>query len=270
MWANPPSVGGTYDGNLERYPKLRNLITMLSSDLDRAGCAPGQTNSPTPPFTGTVTYLLDASQPPGSPLRLPQSAQGSLFNSAAAPATALFANRNAIGAPGGDLRDNDWRSALADLGRVDLNRKLTSYPAPAQAGFTLNTANINVVTQLNNAIRDRQLLATDIFDRLRLSTGASLPSNFTGSDPGTLPANDPNRQQFEALRFLAQLAVNMVDYIDSDDVNTTFNFLPGGNLQWGWVFGTEMPRLVINEAYGQIQNHPDDDFSNPLLAYRTG
>ncbi|HKB03434.1 MAG TPA: hypothetical protein VKD90_14520, partial [Gemmataceae bacterium] len=68
-------------------------------------------------------------------------------------------------------------------------------------------------------------------------------------------------------------AVNIVDYIDNDDYMTAMNWLAvneqlGRNLAQpippsavsGWVFGTERPRLVINETYTRFENDPTDTF----------
>ena len=70
---------------------------------------------------------------------------------------------------------------------------------------------------------------------------------FLASDPAgppgmPTPLNDPTRQQFEALRYLAQLAVNIVDFIDTDDYMTPFNWdtTPANAANADtWVFGTE-------------------------------
>lgn len=250
LWCLPD-----YSGNLERYPKLRQLITTHSMDMDRAGTAPGQPINAVAPFAATPSpYVLDITQPPGA-TRIPSAAASAAFNDGTP--NSLLPNRAGVPNPGGDLRNADWRSALGDLGRVNLNRKLTDYPAPPQPGYRLDMTNMNVVTQFNNATRDRQMLASDIFDRLRLAAGAEDPATFAGADPTA----GPSRPQFEALRYLAQLAVNIVDYIDADDVITSFNMFGVGSTQaWGWVFGTEMPRLVINEVYAQVQNDPDDQF----------
>src|SRR5262249_20904026 len=91
----------------------------------------------------------------------------------------------------------------------------------------------------------RQQLAQDIFNVLRAVTGAGDPAvvgpTGTGSDPG----------QFNALRWLAQLAVNIVDYIDADDIMTPFNWFTDTTTTPPtphWVYGTELPHVLLNEA----------------------
>jgi hypothetical protein len=246
LWCLPD-----YSGNLERYPKLRNLITMLSMDMDRPGAAPGQLDT-------AGSYVMNIAAPPGA-TRVPQGA-GTAFS------TGLLPNRIANPSPGGDLRPGDWRSSLADRGRVNLNRPLADYPTPT-AGSRYQASDL---AQYTRADRDRKSLAQDIFERLVYATGAADQTTFnTFASAASDPSPGGSNAQFEALRYLAQLAVNIVDYIDSDDISTAFNFL--GNTQpWGWVFGTEMPRLVINEAYAQIQNHPDDQFGFPTAKFVAG
>jgi hypothetical protein len=269
-----------WPNHIKAYPKLRNLITTLSMDRDSAGAFPGQ---------GQTPYLLDGSQPPGAN-RVPQGT--ATYISSGNPQS-LFPQMAAGANVGGDMRPpvggpnpyTDYRSLLADLGRVNLNRSLTPYPLPALTQS--NFLDSGVVTwdtiQAWRADRDRVMLARDIFARLRLATGAADPTQFLASDPGQLLPTDPNRQQFEALRYLAQLAANIVDFIDTDDIATTFNFLsdqisnepvfgagqmpaPMPTVAWGWVVGTELPRIVINEAYGQLQNAPEDAGENFNIA----
>ena len=62
--------------------------------------------------------------------------------------------------------------------------------------------------------------------------------------------------RFDRLRNLAQLAANMVDYIDSDDISTVFQW--NTSAATDVVYGVEKPRLVINEAYGEVANDPMD------------
>src|SRR5207253_3447633 len=83
-------------------------------------------------------------------------------------------------------------------------------------------------------------LAKDIYQRLRLVTTGDI------TEP---PLAKPKTPEFRALRWLAQLAVNIVDYIDhdgnSESTMTPFNWYskpydashPNGD----WVFGTELP-----------------------------
>src|SRR5262249_43188101 len=73
-----------------------------------------------------------------------------------------------------------------------------------------------------------------------LATGAGDPASAAPGSP-----------QYDALRWLAQLAVNVVDYLDPDDYLTPFNWRPGE-----WVVGTELPRLVLSEVYAEFSRPP--------------
>jgi hypothetical protein len=106
------------------------------------------------------------------------------------------------------------------------------------------------------AVADRQQLAQDIFDVLRKVTGAV----DIFANPALRATFGPVTPEYQALRWLAQLSVNVVDYIDEDDYSTPFrwdplNTTPG---DFGWVFGVELPRLTLNEAYAQLDNDNSD------------
>jgi hypothetical protein len=162
----------------------------------------------------------------------------------------------------------DWRSLTTALGRLDLNRRLTPYPLGAPQTPATYNQRFDVpgaAEQFLQAQQDRQRLADDIYTRLLRVTG--VPRS------GRVP-NQPTAEELQVRRWLAQLAVNIVDYIDEDDVSTPFNFytpqdadlLPfdvgecasSGNpatpdleLPKYWVFGTELPHVVVNEALAE-------------------
>lgn len=92
---------------------------------------------------------------------------------------------------------------------------------------------------LDAATKDRQDFAKEIFNGLKLATSVD-------------PADT------DAIRYLAQLAANMVDFIDSDDVMT--RFIWGDPALDEYVFGVELPEVVINEVYSEIRNDPSDTF----------
>jgi hypothetical protein len=124
-------------------------------------------------------------------------------------------------------------------------------------------------------------MAADIFVRLVKVTGS-----YDVTDQTLTTA--PSAQQFAAIRMLAQLAANIVDFIDTDDIMTPFNWAPPATvpagtpvfgqlangtlinqptiskvatydpLANGWVLGTELPRLVLNEVYSDIRTNPAD------------
>jgi hypothetical protein len=236
--------------NLDTSVGRRFALTTHSYDLDTPGAMPWVIDPSKAPYQLSAGGLYPQGQTTGygftSPLSLIQTP-----------------------AAGSDLTSDGRTNALS---RLDLNRRLWSFydpntnykvavPAsPTPPPFTTDTSLIN--DRFYRAWYERQMFAKDIFDRLVLATGATLQTT-------------PGAPEFNALRYLAQLAVNVVDYIDEDDISTVFvwnpinpsdplnvaNFDPTqvGNRV---VFGTEVPKLVVNEAYAEIKNNPAD--TDPL------
>jgi hypothetical protein len=170
----------------------------------------------------------------------------------------------------------DWRAVTAALGRVDLNRPLPPYPHQGQ-GLTPPFSNTplagpydrfddpdrpEAIRQSQAALAARQQLADDIYRRLLAVTGV----------PPVQDRANPTPDELVPRRWLAQLAVNIVDYIDEDDISTPFLFYtaddagnptnppfnPGAGstteLPRYWVFGTERPNLVVNEVLAQARD----------------
>ena len=126
--------------------------------------------------------------------------------------------------------------------KLDLDRALRSFPK-----YNANNTHYNLngpgddpsktaQQEITFAESDRRNFAQDIYNTLRNVTA------FNGID------NKTNK-------WFAQLAVNIVDFIDNDDFSTAWQY-DGTN----WVFGVEMPRLVINEVYVQVKNDKMDNF----------
>jgi hypothetical protein len=257
--------------------RMRNLVTTLSFDVDQPGLSPWAI-PPTATGVGQANY--------GVPPAAGQFPQPPRCSSAAPfpPLSQITRNQSS-----GEFGLIDWRAANAALGRINLNRFLTPYQTfdPTLGWLPLNQ------NQVAQATVDRQQMAADIFIRLVIVTGAY---DFI-NDPVIPPPPPGQPSQFDALRWLAQLSANIVDYIDGDDVMTPFpwalaSFQNGPNLAYqnymsnqqnvagisnqqimagiqafqnaavppigtmdqigqGWVFGTELPRVVINEAYAE-------------------
>jgi hypothetical protein len=185
--------------------------------------------------------------------------------------------------------------------RIRLNRPLPPYPhqglcvipaytsqptnnTQAPYGVAYNLATQQVANQYQAALFARQALANDIYQRLLAVAGLQPPAN----------AATPTSTELAPRRWLAQLAVNIVDYIDEDDINTPFNFYTTadglsasstattnvGSKQGGddnsynpslpttganpvyWVFGTELPKVVLNEVLAEAH----DSTINPAPA----
>src|SRR5262249_15524171 len=106
--------------------------------------------------------------------------------------------------------------------------------------------------QFTYAQNARTRLAQQYYNLLIQVTGAQ--------DPNTNAAILNGTPSFQAARYLAQLAVNIVDYLDNDDYSTPLRWYtnPTDNTIVEFVFGTEPPRVVLNETFCQLDNIATD------------
>jgi hypothetical protein len=253
--------------------QIRNLVTTHSFDLDRAGITPYIWYSPTNAF------------PAADPTRYAMGAQGIPLGQPIAFPT----QRSANPPPVGEFDPATWRALSAALGRIDLNRinSFVPYPSPtptgridptAQPPAPYNTQFANNGQMFTAAQGQRQQIAREIYNRLAAVTGAIDPNSVdpTSATYKALVPQPPNFTEvpeFQAARWLAQLSVNIVDYIDSDDISTPLNWFTDGTQnppKQYYVFGTELPRVVINEVYSEISNDGTDPFTGGVatLDYR--
>jgi hypothetical protein len=246
-----------------RDPRRRRLVTTHSFDLDQPGVPPWLFDRDA---SGYRPAPLAAESPPtGPPVPFPSLA---LRPTVPVPPDSDF---RTPGAPATDP-SVDWRANVSAVGRLNLNRFLPPYPHQGQ-GLTADT--ISAVPLVGYGIRfdagdpaiyqqflaaqaARQQLADDVYRILLAVTGVAAPQN---------PAS-PTDAELAPRRWLAQLAVNIVDLLDKDDLNTPFNSytardagapafdvgaVSAGNpeLPRYWVFGTELPRVVLNEVLAE-------------------
>ena len=268
-----------------RQAVARNLITTHSFDLDLAGAPPWLAGAT--PYTMPPTEDVDQLATPRGPAQPFRSL---------AERTQSFDN--------GEFRGTDWRSLVSALGRINLNRPLPPYPHRGRGitppfgppltlsgsgqvaldmPFAVDAPAGPIFRQYQMAQAARQQLANDLYRRLLAVTGVR---------PITRNPGVPPLEELRIRRWLAQLAVNMVDYLDDDEISTPFLFYtaldsplqppdagrvnpsrePGrnGEIQWPvyWVFGTELPRVVLNEAMAQVgRNDPQEPYSDTVRVF---
>jgi hypothetical protein len=150
-------------------------------------------------------------------------------------------------------------------GRIDLSRTMPDYPPIDPQTGQIPTSSYGLFLAAQKA---RQDFAEEIFNQLLNITGVFPPLYLFGPiyTNGLYLLDAPHSTpDIGALRALAQIAVNIVDYLDNDDYITPYNWgkshtfdlirrLDGSKgvlatLRDEWVYGTELPRLVVNEAY---------------------
>ncbi|MFT3879081.1 MAG: hypothetical protein QM703_05395 [Gemmatales bacterium] len=201
--------------------------TLYSNDLGNVGITPWFSNA-------TGDYAVPAT---GNNTNLTNGGAGSTQATSGSAVTTgdFFSNAN-----------YSWRSIFAKVSgstvnsfdRLDLSRQLPDYPLPANNNTQLDLANPVVRAQYMIALQARQRMAKEIYNNLKM---LMQPSNDNG------------------YRYIAQLAVNMVDYIDNDDYSTWMevsDITATGAAKIVW--GTELPRLLLNEVYVEAVNHPGD------------
>ncbi len=190
------------------------------------------------------------------------------------------------GQPNTNSLQVDWRAIDAAISKIDLSRFLSPYPHMGK-GTTKVTfsatpltngpndrfdGNSAAMTQFQAAQTDRQNFANDIYRMLL---------RVTGVPPAANPSA-PTNAELATRRWLAQLAVNIVDFFDEDEISTPFNFYttadgiaaaqlgavtatptgwtPAGNgtneMPTYWVFGTELPRVLVNEVLAEFKKTP--------------
>jgi hypothetical protein len=242
-----------------------NLVTTRSTTLDRPGLMPNfatlGTNSALQYITPPAPQLPYLGYPTAPPFigayPVPPPAPGTT--------TADF-----------DLANLTWGNVRAQVGPMDLNRRLADYRDASLPAGPLSPANVSADSALV-AQMDRQNFARDVFIRLAVASGVQL--TFDGSN-NPLVAAAAGTAEFNAARAVAQLAANITDSIDDDDATTPFiwNLTGGGGVGVpvyndpnvyrvalnqnaapaavgnSVVFGVERPRLVLNEAYSEITN----------------
>lgn len=214
-------------------------VTTLSWDLDRPGMVPYLTDPSsqslvfdprnwTPVLPGQSPYFNIGVDFPGS-------------NSVPFPNLPLNTTANM-----GEF-DPFTQSALGLAKRLNLRRYMTPFPLVDQATGLYTDPNNN--QQAQRALGERQQFAFDIFNHLAMATGVMRPGDQGFPGPG----QDP---RYLATKWVAQLAANMVDYIDNDEVMTVFPW--NGGQYADAVFGVELSRLALNELYVQVENDPSD------------
>lgn len=263
--------------NSMNNPAVRHMVTLYSADVGRPGLAPQtfRLNDQTPATYG----IADPSQPApwavtgeqfqplanypvagAPPQTLANDFIGSplyLFPGPATAANSPAGTRQPVPNPSNPNQQlvlNDGRNQMAGVReRIDLNRPLRPYPpvvSQNNQGQFFNTGDPQFAQQYTAAEADRQAFCTEVFDALIKATGA----------PPLTPALAPGTPDFLTLKYLAQLAVNIVDDIDEDDVMTVFPWAPPAvPPNERFVFGVEMPKVVINEVYVEQTNGPQGD-----------
>jgi len=218
------SMSFNNDPDANAKKRARMLLTPLSNDLGQPGASPGSANYNLP----AVVSSADQRFPRVTPAQFPD------WLSSAGPAGSEYSPDW-----GGATRAVQFNSTVAKLGhRLLINRELPAYPAPDGTG-RIDLSVPAIATKFDDARIARSDFAKDLFCLLRWVNLGKAPSQ-----PITVT---------EENRWLAQLAVNIVDYRDSDDNMTPFEWATGE-----WVYGTEIPKLVINEAYSVVVNDPAD------------
>lgn len=245
-------------------PRICRMVTTHSADVAKPGVAPWIYDPRAAPYVVTPDKWDQA--PRGAPLPFPD------------------VRKRGEPLPAGSDFSSGWRATAALQEKIELNRPLPAFPhqgsgtsaapGPPLVGPHDRFDTNNAESQFIDALLERQRLADNLYRLMLVLTGVAPPVN---------PLS-PTDEELRPRRWLAQLAANIVDFIDEDEIMTPFNFYtehdayPNGRpanappfdvglmtagtpeLPRYWVFGTELPRIVLNEvlAEASIPANPKD------------
>jgi hypothetical protein len=269
---------------LRRRRVSRLQLTTLSTDLDRVGLSGYTIDAQDAP--GAFQWAAGNVLPTGNSIRTPfvsrTASPPPTYAAPSGPNTPDYLappdSYNLTSPRRTDYRQlpnmtkDYYRSLAARLGAVDLNQPLPPYPAPsfpapnlgATPSVRSSSYDLSVVANRDEyltAVKARQDFAKEIFQRLLVAAAAEfIPATdpLAVSPPTTTQAPADGTPEYDAIRFLAQVAANIVDYLDPDEFSTPFRWDTGKSDLQAFVFGTELPRVLLNEVYVQIQNDPTD------------
>jgi len=227
--------------------RIRNMVTTLSADLDRPVMASISPDTLPPPVG--VGY--------SNTFRI----KNFIFPDRTTTVQQLMVNYYSPIPDTPTLLPNQTSPPL----KFNLDRPLTAFPPVVQNGMSDQTNFVDygaVKAQFDQAVNDRQAFAQEIYNVLRNVTGVIFyETAVTSTDPAVML---DIMEIKKTNRWFAQLAANIVDFIDADDFNTVFSWYTGDPKDV--VFGVELPRVVINEVFSMAQNDSGDTFMNNTKA----
>ena len=262
--------------NNMQNPKTRWLSTLRSMDLDRPGLMPfnwqniatlNQNPTQLDP-TLLINYKYNSNPPPqlppGQPGQVPfppNPAPGKVIGgefNATGSRSNVFSNSLQLPAAGSTQASKTFARTFQPQLRVLLNRSLSPYPLVDPTTGLFRPADAGLV---DKAVNERTNLAFDLLTLLLKLTGLPDPRYTPSVRDGTGIQGFPAMitDEYQATRWLAQLALNIVDFIDEDDYMTPWQWNGNTNNPHEWLFGTELGHLVINEVYAQVDNDVQDN-----------
>jgi hypothetical protein len=170
-----------------------------------------------------------------------------------------------INRPFGDGTDSPSGSGNG-VGDDPLEATVAEYIAGTTAVVPPNGILVEKINDMGSTLtgRDatdpRQIFARQLYCLLKLLVNSSF------NVPVDVDGNGQPGQPQDNSRFLAQWAVNVVDFRDSDSINTYFDYDPNPFDQDGWVpsqrvWGVERPEILLSETIA-LHDRRTEDLSN--------
>ncbi len=253
-------------GNLAQRNVILDHVTLLSHDVDKVGMqpffAPKNSADPMDSSYSNKQYLEWSTNTPNNSTFVGQPWPKRSTNPGY-PSSSSWEHNDFHPVLTGHLAKELVDFAKLNLGDFGIDypiRELNGQPNTSVLDLTLDGTgtptggtgqyNATALPYAQLAASQRTYLANRILNKLCYATGTAHPTAFAGV------ANYKLNPQFQASMWLAQIATNIVDFVDPDDVLTQLKITVGTDNYF--IFGTELPKVVLNEVYAQIDNEATD------------